>query len=86
MTTPDLRYSGVAGVMREYLLQLLKDKGYSVEVAAVTRQALLDADAVFLCNSVHGIWPICELDGKHYPQNRLVCGLRDTVAQVIPYP
>ena len=86
LTTPDLRYSGVAGVMREYLLQLLKDKGYSVEVAAVTRQALLDADAVFLCNSVHGIWPICELDGKHYPQNRLVCGLRDTVAQVIPYP
>jgi branched-subunit amino acid aminotransferase/4-amino-4-deoxychorismate lyase len=39
-----------------------------------------------LCNSIHGIWPICELDGKRLEQNPLICELRDTVAKSIPYP
>jgi 4-amino-4-deoxychorismate lyase len=85
LTTPDLRYSGVAGVMREYLFTLARERGYSVQITTVSKQDLLAADAVFLCNSIHGIWPICELDGKHYPLNQLVCDLRDTIAQVIPY-
>ena len=72
--------------MREYILSIQQDKSSSVQITTVTRQALLDADAVFLCNSIHGIWPICELDGKHYPHNDLVCNLRDTVAQLIPFP
>ena len=83
--TPDLQYSGVAGVMREYVISLLADKGTPVLVSQLTRQDLRAADAVFLCNSVHGIWPVCELDGKHYPSNPLVCAVRDAVAQVIPY-
>ena len=86
VATPDLRYSGVAGVMREKILSMLQSKGCAVQICAITHQDLLSADALFLCNSIHGVWPICELDGKYYPKNRLVCDLRDTVAQVIPYP
>jgi 4-amino-4-deoxychorismate lyase len=86
LLTPDLYFCGVAGVMREYLLSLLNEKGYRVEVRVLTKQELQTADGVFLCNSVHGIWPVCELDGKRYSQNRLICDLRDTVAQMIPYP
>ena len=86
LVTPDLQYCGVAGVMREYLLSLLKYEGVSVQVTTVSRQDILAADAIFLCNSIQGVWPVCELDGKSYRQNRLVCELRDTVAQIIPYP
>lgn len=85
LATPDLGYCGVAGVMREYIFRLLKDKGVPVKVATISRQDVLAADAIFLCNSVNGIWPVCELEGKHYQQNRLICELRDTVAQLIPY-
>ena len=86
LSTPDLRYSGVAGVMREYILSILRNKGCAVRITDITRQDVLSADAVFLCNSIHGVWPICELDSKPYRQNRLVCDLRDTVAQLISYP
>lgn len=85
LITPDLHYCGVAGVMREYLFTLARERGYSVQVTAVSKPDLLAADAVFLCNSIHGIWPICELDGKRYPRNQLVCDLRDSIARVIPY-
>lgn len=85
LTTPALHFSGVAGVMREYLLSYLRDNGYTANVVPVTRQAVMAADAVFLCNSIHGIWPVCELDGKYYSRNPLVCDLRDTIAGMIPY-
>lgn len=86
LITPDLSQCGVAGVMRDYLLSILQEQGYDVQVALVTRQELLAADALFLCNSIHGIWPICELDGKRFELNPLVCELRDTVAKSVPYP
>ncbi len=86
LVTPDLQFCGVAGVMREYILKLVMEKGISVQIATLSRQDVLAAEAVFLCNSVHGIWPVCELDGKHYQQNDLVYALRDAVAQMIPYP
>lgn len=84
--TPDLQHCGVAGVMRDYVLNWLRKHDYSINMRRLDKTMLQDADAVFLCNSVHGIWPICDLDGKSYPQNRLVCELRDAVAQLIPYP
>lgn len=86
LCTPDLHYCGVAGVMREYILSILHKRGQDVQISTVRKEQILRADAVFLCNSIHGIWPICELDGNRYPQNDLVCDLRDTVAQLIPYP
>jgi 4-amino-4-deoxychorismate lyase len=54
--TPELQYSGVAGVMREHILSLLRDKGYAAQIRTISRQEVLAADAVFLCNSLHGIW------------------------------
>lgn len=86
LMTPDLQYCGVAGVMRDYVLAWLREHDYPVTVSKLDRTTVLTADAVFLCNSIHGIWPICDLDGKSYPANRLVCALRDAVAEVIPYP
>lgn len=85
VATPDLSHSGVAGVMREYLMSMLHEKGYPLRVAPIPKQTLLAADAVFLCNSIHGIWPVCDLDGKRFFENPVVCDLRDTVARVIPY-
>lgn len=84
--TPDLTHCGVAGVMREYIMSILRESGRRVHITALTRDDILRADAVFLCNSIHGIWPICEIAEKHYDQNQLIFDLRERVAQVIPYP
>ncbi|MFK7161504.1 aminotransferase class IV [Marinospirillum sp. MEB164] len=57
--TPCLGSGALAGVMRRQLIRLL-----GVEVAEVKTQLidLQQADEIFLCNSVQGIWPITRLD------------------------
>lgn len=56
--TPDLSRCGIAGVMRAQLLGLF---GSRVGIAALPGSSLLDADEIFVCNSVLGIWPVTHL-------------------------
>lgn len=58
LVTPDLRNCGVDGVLRAVLLQHFA--GAAV-VADVTLEQLQDADEVFFCNSVFGVWPLTTL-------------------------
>ena len=51
--TPKLDRCGVAGVMREYLLQQ-----HSVVQCDIALSELPEMDEVFICNSVRGIWPV----------------------------
>jgi 4-amino-4-deoxychorismate lyase len=53
--TPSLEQCGVAGIMRHYLSQHL-DAVLEIEDCTLSR--LLNADEVFLCNSVFGVWPV----------------------------
>ena len=66
--TPSLERSGVAGVMRAWLLEQARALP-EIEVqtpGTVLRSALHEADEIFVCNSVIGLWPLQELhDGEH---------------------
>lgn len=53
--TPDLTHCGIAGILRAQLLDLF---GSDVEIGTVPSAALLEADEIFVCNSVLGIWPV----------------------------
>lgn len=61
LCSPDLSLSGVNGVMRAYLLKQFADSGRPVIVRAITLTELLQAQEVFLCNSVLGVWPVVSL-------------------------
>jgi len=62
--TPDLSTAGVAGVMRQYLLeQLLPEMGEGVDVVTLNLADLAAAEEVFVCNSVMGIWPVLSIQG-----------------------
>jgi 4-amino-4-deoxychorismate lyase len=56
--TPDLSRCGVAGVMRAELLAQAESYGVRCEVRDIGLDGLLQADEVFLCNSLYGIWPV----------------------------
>jgi len=58
--TPDLTNSGVAGVMREYILQNSK----AVIVQLDLQELISTVEAAFICNSLIGIKPISRLVGK----------------------
>ncbi|MNV85640.1 Aminodeoxychorismate lyase [compost metagenome] len=58
LLTPDLSRCGVAGVMRAELLAQAEAQGMRCDVGDIALDALLQADEVFLCNSLYGVWPV----------------------------
>ena len=66
--TPDLSLSGVAGVMRRKVLEFLQAEGYPVKVAQFTLTDLLDAEEVWMCNSLLGVAPV---SGISTPENKI---------------
>lgn len=59
--TPDLSRSGVAGVMRQWVLETLSALGKPATVTDLDRNALSLASEMFICNSVFGLWPVSQL-------------------------
>ena len=62
--TPDLSACGVQGIMRQQILELAPALGLDVQIADTTRQALDEADGLFLTNSVIGLWPVRQLEER----------------------
>mgnify|MGYP000155490561 CR=1 FL=1 len=69
LITPLLRTSGVSGIIRQQIIRLATKQNITVKEVDLTRQDLQEADEVFVCNSVIGIWPVIRItDLKHsYP-------------------
>lgn len=63
LITPALEYCGVAGIMREWLLERCGREGIPVDVRPVEPASLALAPEVFLCNSVFGVWPVRSMTG-----------------------
>ncbi|MDU9040172.1 aminodeoxychorismate lyase [Pseudomonas corrugata] len=58
LVTADLSRCGVAGVMRAELLFQAESQGIATQVADIRLEQLHQADEVFVCNSVYGVWPV----------------------------
>ena len=65
LVTPQLDQCGIHGTMAELVCAIAKQLGIKLVQREVTFDALLNADAVFITNSLNGIWPIIELSA--YP-------------------
>lgn len=59
--TPSLVRSGVAGVMRQQIMALAHDLDIPLNEIEISKQHLINMDAVFICNSVIGIWPVKQI-------------------------
>ncbi|MDD5268893.1 MAG: aminodeoxychorismate lyase [Methylococcales bacterium] len=59
--TPSLSLAGVAGIIRDIIMAISIDHGMSVIDHTFTKNELLTADEVFVCNSIIGIWPIKQI-------------------------
>lgn len=75
LLTPDLSEAGVAGIMRELVLEAAAELDIELGVEALRLADLAAADEAFLCNSVIGIWPIREVTGAQariFPHGALI--------------
>lgn len=79
IATPRTSDGVLAGIARKKLLNLA-----NVEERPVTQQELLDAEAVFLTNSLRLIRPVHSLDGRPLARNdAALTGLFDTLCRTI---
>ena len=75
LQTPLLDRCGVAGVARGLLIDCATALGLRVEERRIAPAELAAADALFVCNSVVGVWPLRELDGRRCGTSPLVATL-----------
>jgi len=82
LRTPDLAGCGVAGVMRELVMELAHAHNVPLQVAAISLDDLFAADEVFVVNSVIGLWPVIALDRKNWKAGALGAQTQRWIADV----
>ncbi len=81
LLTPDLQRCGVAGVMRSIVLDIADQAGIACVIRDIDKAALLQADEVFICNSLLGIVAVEAIDGSRYQPGQLTGRLQTLLAQ-----
>jgi branched-chain amino acid aminotransferase len=66
ISTPALSEGCVAGVMRKFLLNNLKENEFVINETQITIENAKNADEIFLSNAMHGIRWIKRYDNKEY--------------------
>jgi 4-amino-4-deoxychorismate lyase len=83
LLTPELSRCGVAGVMRAELLEQAPRLGIPIAVRDIQMADLQQADEVFLCNSVYGVWPVRGFMHLSWPVGPLTRKLQRTVLALL---
>lgn len=65
--TPDLSGSGVAGLMREMIIEAASAYTTGMNIDKLSLEDCMAADELFLCNSIIGIWPVRSLLDSVWP-------------------
>lgn len=65
--TPDLSRCGVEGVMRKIVIELARDHSMLIKVGSWSKSELLDAEEIFISNSLIGLWPVNYIFNKTFP-------------------
>ncbi|WP_268797232.1 aminodeoxychorismate lyase [Pseudomonas huanghezhanensis] len=81
--TADLSRCGVAGVMRAELLDQARSTGITVQIADLQMTHLAQADEVFVCNSVYGIWPVTGFERQHWSVGPLTRKLQNLACRLL---
>lgn len=82
LQTPSLERCGVAGVMRAEILERAQRAGITVQVCDIALEQLLEAEEVFVCNSLYGIWPVRQLHTHVWSVGALTRKLQGLIADL----
>jgi len=66
LVTPDLSRCGVAGIQRGRVMAWALQHGIALEVRDVGLEEAVHADELFIVNSVIGLWPVREMEQRHW--------------------
>ncbi|MGA7594979.1 MAG: aminodeoxychorismate lyase [Gallionella sp.] len=66
LITPELSRCGVAGVQRDRVIEWSKRNNMPVAIRNIGLHEVMQADELFVVNSIIGLWPIRELEQRHW--------------------
>ena len=66
LSTPDLSRCGIEGVIRNAIIKDNQARGIATDIRAIKPEELYEADEVFCCNSVIGVWPLRSIGAKTF--------------------
>lgn len=78
--TASLELSGVAGIVRGVIKELLDGHNLTLIERNYGKEELLAADEVFVCNSIIGIWPVKHMENTSYPVGNITNQLQSWLA------
>jgi 4-amino-4-deoxychorismate lyase len=64
--TASLSQSGVAGIMRGIIIEILSNHNVQVFEKLFNKNEFLSADEIFASNSIIGLWPINQIGNNHF--------------------
>jgi 4-amino-4-deoxychorismate lyase len=84
LITPDLSRSGIEGVMRQFILEELTIKNnIKNEIAIIDMDMIAEAQEVFVCNSVNGIWPVNKIGDMTFGVGKVTQLLQRSIKDVL---
>lgn len=69
--TPALTSSGIAGVGRQFMLDICAAQNIPVFIGDFKLADFLSAEEVFMVNSVQGIWPVLSYNSQHWQKGKM---------------
>jgi 4-amino-4-deoxychorismate lyase len=79
LSTPDLRFCGVRGVMRQFILRLAKNLGIETNECSLRPEDILSASEVFVTNAVRGIRSVTALGEQRWAVGSMTRRLLDAI-------
>jgi branched-chain amino acid aminotransferase len=68
--TPSLTQGCISGVMRKFVIDTLKNQGIAITEAAITPDELINADEVFLTNSIYNLRWVGRIGDRIYGNSK----------------
>ncbi len=82
LRTPGLEDCGVSGVMRNEILRQLSKAGVNCQETRIDLDMIFNADALFVCNSLIGLWPVTSLNDKLFSITETERELQEAIKDV----
>lgn len=77
LLTPDLGQCGVAGIARSICLAVANKCKIPTMIRAIKKDELLQADEIFLTNSINGVWPVRRIEDDCFSPGEITRQLMD---------
>ena len=82
LLTPNLTHCGIRGILREIVVNFASTRKIGVfEKQQLDQQSILEADEIFITNSVIGIWPVRQLNEQCFKVGRITRRMQQWYAE-----